>query len=112
MRLIKSTAQPLQAVSHDPDLKKRVLLGSGTVPAIAQLATASLAPKTATRRHVHRDMTEVFVVLEGTAQAQIDGCDLVLQRGDCLVVEPGEEHALFNDGAVELRLLYFGACAS
>jgi len=111
MHLIKLTEQPLQDVSHDPGLKKRILLNSGIVPAITQLATTSIAPNMATRSHVHRDVTEVFVILEGTAQARIDGREVVLQSGDCLVVEPGEAHALVNVGAVDLRLLYFGARA-
>lgn len=111
MRLIKSTEQSLQAVSHDPGLQKRVLLGAGIVPAIAQLATTSIAPRMSTRSHVHRDMIEVFVILDGTAHAQVAGAEILLQAGDCLVVEPGETHALVNVGAVDLRLLYFGAHA-
>lgn len=100
--------QSVLPVSHDSAIEKRVLLAAGMVPAITQLATTSIAPRTATHRHSHRDMAEVFVVLDGKARAQIGDRDLSLDPGDCLVVEPGEMHMLVNIGAVDLRLLYFG----
>lgn len=108
MRLIKSTEQPVEVVSHDADIEKTVLLAAGIVPAITQLATTAIAPCTATHRHSHRDMAEVFVVLAGNARAQIGDRDVSLEAGDCLVVEPGETHMLSNIGAIDLRLLYFG----
>ena len=53
-------------------------------------------------------MHEVFWVEAGWGEACVGGETLPLEPGVCLLVEPGEEHALACTGAEELVLLYFG----
>ena len=47
-------------------------------------------------RHVHDDC-EVFVILQGKAQMEINGERHPLCCGDVCVVEPGEDHHLIAD---------------
>jgi quercetin dioxygenase-like cupin family protein len=51
--------------------------------------------------HVH-DVPEVFWILQGSGQVEIDGVPSPFQAGDVLYVEPGEEHYLFSQGEVPL----------
>jgi mannose-6-phosphate isomerase-like protein (cupin superfamily) len=57
-------------------------------------------------RHVHDDC-EVFVILQGKAQMELNGELHPLTCGDVCVVEPGEDHHLVadeNDPCVNLWL--------
>jgi mannose-6-phosphate isomerase-like protein (cupin superfamily) len=42
---------------------------------------------------------EAFVALRGTARVTLDGAEHDVSAGDCLVVAPGREFAIRNDGA-------------
>jgi mannose-6-phosphate isomerase-like protein (cupin superfamily) len=108
MHLVSLPALPDEGVSHDPSIRKTVLLRRGTVPQVAQLAQAALPPGDATTAHAHADLHEVFVVTAGAGIATVDGAAHALSVGSCLVVEPGERHVIANTGTVDLVLLYFG----
>jgi quercetin dioxygenase-like cupin family protein len=111
MRLIRSSEQSLQPVSHDAELTKRVILSGGSAPGITQLALVKLAPGQGTHSHRHGDMTEVFWVVDGVGISDVDGVRRNVSAGDCLVIEPGELHSFLNDSAADLSLLYFGLVA-
>jgi hypothetical protein len=49
-------------------------------------------------RHVHEDC-EVFIILQGKAEMDIDGERHPLTTGDICIVEPGEDHHLIADPA-------------
>lgn len=54
-------------------------------------------------------MFEVFYVESGTGVITIDGAEHTLERGVCVLIEPGELHEITNNGAdSELVLSYFG----
>lgn len=97
-----------EGVSHDPELRKRVLLRRGEVPHLTAFSRATLRPGQAATPHAHADMHEVFWVESGRGEARVAGETLALEPGACLVVEPGEEHTLACTGAEDLVLLYFG----
>ncbi len=46
--------------------------------------------------HVHDD-AEVFIILQGKAQMELDGVKHPLTTGDVCIVEPGEDHHLISD---------------
>jgi mannose-6-phosphate isomerase-like protein (cupin superfamily) len=48
-------------------------------------------------RHVHADDCEVFIILQGRGQLQVDGKAHDLRAGDVVVCEPGEDHHLVAD---------------
>ncbi len=108
MRHVPARAARRQPVSHDPALVKSVWLGPGEVAGLTQLARTRLPAGAVTRAHAHPDMTELFIVLEGRLRACIDGRVLMLAAGDCLVLEPGERHALENRGPADVDLIHFG----
>lgn len=95
-------------VSHGPEIVKRTLLASGDVPAVTNLAQATLAPGDVASGHTHGDMWEIFLVASGTGRLTVDGEVVDLVAGTCVVVEPGEHHELRNDGDGDLVVTYLG----
>jgi quercetin dioxygenase-like cupin family protein len=97
---------PSVPVSHDPRLKKKLLLGPGTLPHVASLSHIELDPGDTAVSHSHEDAYEVFFGLGGKVAFTVGGAPVELQEGSCLVVEPGEAHSI--TGAERgSRVLYF-----
>lgn len=49
-------------------------------------------------RHAHREQEELYLVLEGVAQVEVDGATYRLGERDALVVPAGVAHQLSNVG--------------
>jgi len=56
--------------------------------------------------HVHPDH-EVFVIMQGQGEIEIDGRREPLHAGDVLIIEPGEEHYIVGDPAHPIVNLWF-----
>ena len=97
-----------EALSHDADILKQVFIGPDTLPHLTQLAQARIPSGAKVTPHLHPDMHEVFVVLDGQGCAVVNGIELQLERGTCLQIETRETHSFRNTGADELVLLYLG----
>jgi quercetin dioxygenase-like cupin family protein len=95
-------------VSHDPQLKKRVLISNGVIPHLTGFSQVKIPPNGAVTSHRHADMTEVFFVNGGEGIITINAVQYPLTEGTCIVVEPTEEHSLKNTGSSDLVLTYFG----
>ena len=108
MRRVRLDEVPEEGVSHDPELRKRVLLRRGEVPHLTAFSRAVLRPGQGTTAHAHPDMHEVFWVGAGRGEAGGGERTVPLEPGVCLLVGPGEEHALACAGGDDLVLLYFG----
>ncbi len=99
---------PAQPVSHNPEILKRVMIGSGEVDHLTNFSQATLGPGQGTTPHFHATMHEIYLVERGFGRLSIDGRVVNLAAGVCVVVEPGEEHSVTNDGPDDLVLTYFG----
>lgn len=108
MKHVRSARRPLEPVSHDPELRKRVLLRAGEVAGVLQLAYCRLPPGHSITPHVHGDMTEVFIVVGGRGSATVGRRRVWLERFDCIVVGPGERHRFRAASDSAFELLYFG----
>jgi mannose-6-phosphate isomerase-like protein (cupin superfamily) len=97
-----------QSISHNPAILKQMLIGWDEQAPINQFARAVFPPGESVPSHQHGDMIEVFYVESGSAVAQIAGQEVELNSGDCLTVEPGEDHAITSTGDSEFVVLYFG----
>jgi quercetin dioxygenase-like cupin family protein len=80
-------------VSHDPRLKKKLLVPEG-VGCVAHISQIVLKPGDVVSAHAHIDSTEVFYCVRGALTFTINGGPVPLAPGSCLIVEPGEEHAI------------------
>ena len=97
-----------QAVSHNPEITKKVMLSIGELPHLTNFSQASFAPGQISAAHSHQDMCEVFFVTAGTGIMTIGDRNLNLTPGVCVAVEVGEVHEIVNTGSEELILTYFG----
>ena len=67
------------------------------------LAEASLAPGQTTQRHYHRASEEIYVVLAGEGELEIDGETRHVGPGDAALIPPGAWHQI--TAATDLRFL-------
>lgn len=108
MKIINLQNLPLQSVSHNREIKKKVLLSMGDLPHLTNFSQAFFAPGQVATAHAHQDMCEVFLVTAGEGKMQVGDRELTLTPGVCVVVEIGEIHEIINTGSQELSLIYFG----
>lgn len=84
----------------------RVLLDARLGGAREQsLAEATLAPGRTTRRHYHAQTEEIYAVLEGTGDMEVDGDRRSVAPGDAVLIPPGAWHEIRAGEAGELRFL-------
>jgi mannose-6-phosphate isomerase-like protein (cupin superfamily) len=84
----------------------RELLGLPTSSARNQsLAEATLAPGAATQRHYHRETEEIYYVVEGSGEMEVDGARAGVSSGDAVLIPPGAWHEIRADGSGPLRFL-------
>ena len=84
----------------------RELFGVATERARNQsLAEAALAPGQATERHYHRETEEIYFVLEGSGDMEVDGERREVRAGDAVLIPPGAWHQLRANEAGALRIL-------
>jgi len=69
------------------------------------LAEATLAPGQATQRHYHRASEEIYFVLDGEGELEIDGDRRRVGAGDAIAIPPGAWHELRAEGDRPLRIL-------
>jgi mannose-6-phosphate isomerase-like protein (cupin superfamily) len=69
------------------------------------LAEATLEPDQATERHYHRLSEEIYFVLKGSGDMEVDGEHGRIAVGDAVLIPPGAWHTLHNNGTSELRIL-------
>jgi len=55
--------------------------------------------------NTHQQAEECFIVLRGQGTAIADGVSMPIGPGDVLVLRPGVEHVVVNDGAAKLYCL-------
>ena len=72
--------------------------------AAQSLAEASLEPDGATERHFHRQSEEIYFMLEGTGEMELDGDRRTVQPGDAILIPPGAWHQI-RSGGTPLRFL-------
>ena len=73
----------------------RELLGLPTAPVQNQsLAEATLAPGQSTQRHYHRDAEEIYYVVEGSGEMELEGDRREIGVGDAVLIPPGAWHEI------------------
>jgi mannose-6-phosphate isomerase-like protein (cupin superfamily) len=84
----------------------RELLGLPTAPVRNQsLAEATLEPGQSTQRHYHAEAEEIYYVVEGGGELELDGERRLLGAGDAVLIPPGAWHQIRADDRRRLRFL-------
>ena len=108
MKHVNLDALPEQAVSHNPAIKKKIMLHPGEVPHVTGFSQASFPPGEVAHLHLHDDMHEVFYVMRGNGVMRVDDNEFPLSEGSCIQEAPGETHEIINNGKTNLVICYFG----
>lgn len=103
---------PELGVSHNPLIKKHLLIAGGEIAGITNFSRAVFPPGEVAPGHSHSDMTEVFYIESGSAEIVVDGALIAMPAGSCITIEPGERHELRNTGGSDMTVIYFGVLAS
>ena len=107
-RVVRTEDLPWTGVSHDPTIRKQVILQSGDVPSLIGLHRSVFLPGQLAPEHSHVDMHEVFNIIRGRGVFAIDGEPVAVSAGTTVSLAPGQTHEVRNTGSEELELLYFG----
>ena len=84
----------------------RSLLDRTNAPVQLQsLAEATLALGQATERHYHRLSEEIYYLLEGTGEMELNGERQPVRPGDAILIPPGAWHQITGTSAIPLRFL-------
>lgn len=108
MKFISLSQIAETGVSHNPEIRKKVILSKGDVPHLTNFSRSELLSGQTASAHAHEDMFEVFLVESGVGAITIDGARREFREGDCVVIEPGEVHEIVNNGEALMVLMYFG----
>ena len=108
MKLGAINQLPDEPVSHNPAIRKRVLIRKGEIPAIAQVARATFPPRQTAAAHAHPDMWELFICENGSGTMTLDNQKIRLTPGQFVLVEPNETHEIQSDENSPLELTMLG----
>lgn len=108
MKINSLESTPQTSVSHNPAIKKKLLIAKGEIEHVTNFSQATFPPGEIANIHSHPDMTEVFFVQSGTGTITVNGDRINLEQGVCITIEPNDSHELNNTGSIELVVLYFG----
>jgi mannose-6-phosphate isomerase-like protein (cupin superfamily) len=73
--------------------------------AAQSLAEASLLPGQQTQRHYHAASEELYYLVAGEGEMEIDGERAAVTVGDAILIPPGAWHQVTATGESELRFL-------
>jgi mannose-6-phosphate isomerase-like protein (cupin superfamily) len=73
------------------------------------LAEVTITPNGGAREHYHRQMEEVYYLLQGQARLTVGEKTRIVGPGDTIVIPPGARHKIVNVGAADVVMIV--ACA-
>lgn len=97
-----------EGVSHDPELRKKMVIRSGEIPCLKKLGQIVMKPGQVARAHAHAGEYEIFLVEAGEGTADVDGEQFRISQGTCITFEPDEVHEIVSTGPGDLVLTYLG----
>jgi quercetin dioxygenase-like cupin family protein len=112
MRLINDKDLAETGVSHNPEIKKKVYLGGDVVPPVTTFSRATFQPGQSVETHAHETMHEVFYILSGKAVFIVEGNEITVTPGSCVLIEAKERHSQSNPFNEPVTWVYFGVATS
>ena len=96
--------------SEKPGVLKKILARKeDLIRGQVQMVNWSHLPAgSAFQSHYHEDMQEVFVMLNGKVEMNVDGKVVELVGGDAVLVDPGEVHQMKNLCEQDVQYVVFG----
>lgn len=114
MKIIRFTEIEQVPAAHedptDPAVLKKVLFRREDLFAgrIQMVNWATLLPGKTVKSHAHESMQEVFIMLTSGIVAVVNSNEIVLFKGDALVVDAKETHEMKNQGIASIDYIVLG----
>ena len=107
MKLVNLKEIPLVPVSHDPQILKQVIIGTGMIPGLTKFSKAAVRAGQSVSPHTHDSMYEILLFLTGRGELLVDGNKVEIFSDQCIIIEPGEVHSIPRV-LDDIELVYFG----
>ncbi len=106
---VVDTVAPMELRNRERDATPFVTKDGSTIreyhhTALQSLAEASLEPGGATQRHYHARSEEIYLIVEGGGELEVDGERREVAAGDAVLIPPKAWHEL-TAGRSGVRLL-------
>lgn len=108
MKIISLFDLPEEGVSHNPQIKKKMMIRSGEIPHLTNFSQVHFKSGQASGPHAHENLYEVFFIEAGEGIMRIEEKEYRVGKGFCIMVEPGEIHDIINIIPSDLIITYFG----
>lgn len=114
MKYITANDSSFVPASHEdeskPGVLKRVIATAESLQPgqVQMLNWARLPVGQSFNPHFHEDMQEVFVLLKGAVDMQVNRKVVAMNPGDTVLVEPREIHRMSNTGNEVAEYIVFG----
>jgi len=114
MKIIRFDSLKFIPASHDdplsPGALKKILLSRGDIPngRVQMINWAKMGVGKSFQPHYHEDMAEVFIILTGKAQIQINKEIEDLYKGDVVIIPEKQTHLMKNIAETELEYIALG----
>jgi quercetin dioxygenase-like cupin family protein len=95
-------------VSHNPEIRKKVIIERGEIPQLMTFGQATFKPGQSVETHAHETMYEVFYILSGKASFIIEGEEIIATEGTTVVIDAKEMHSQSNPYSEDVVWVYFG----
>lgn len=79
-------------------------LHEGDMPGIATASMVILSAGASIGQHTHEGTAELYLLIDGSGRAFLDGVSFPVTAGDAFVVRTGHSHGLENTGKGELKI--------
>jgi len=112
MKIVYHNAVPLEPVSHDPGISKKVLFRNGEAVNVTQISRTLLLPGQSTTPHTHPDMTEIYSIESGSVDFTVNEAKSAIEGPASVLIMPGETHSIGNNSSKPVEVLYTGVLAT
>jgi mannose-6-phosphate isomerase-like protein (cupin superfamily) len=92
-------------VTKDSSLIREIVHPQHSPAKNQSLAEATVQPGCVTEAHFHTRSEEIYYILHGQGEVNIEGETSTLSKGDAVVIAPGARHQIRNSGAEDLVVL-------
>lgn len=94
-----------QFVTKDTSRIREILAPRNSILRTQSLAEAVVPAGGATAEHFHATSEEIYYIIDGVGEMQVEGEVFPVQAGDAIALLPGEKHKIWNCGDVDLVFL-------
>ncbi|MFC1646936.1 cupin domain-containing protein [Patescibacteria group bacterium] len=114
MKIIRGKGLKYIPASHedkdDPGVVKKVLVSNDQIPKgkVMMINWCKMPKGRSFNRHLHQDMTEVYVILKGSGKITVGNKSETVKTGDAVVIHPKSKHEMVNIGNIDMKYLAIG----